>query len=100
ASARVLAPVPDPTLFRSPVGDVLPRVVLDVGADLRVVRDGLQVDVGDVAEGDPGQVPGAQDEPVALLRGARVVRDAGAERAPERSEEHTSELQSRFDLVC
>src|SRR5699024_11708951 len=30
----------------------------------------------------------------------RAFRKATSEGSPERSEEHTSELQSRFDLVC
>src|SRR5258706_599810 len=39
----------------------------------------------------------------AQMRGAREVRSAGVaalRRAPERSEEHTSELQSLTNLVC
>src|SRR5207249_5067562 len=31
---------------------------------------------------------------------ARTSRSSGPESSRERSEEHTSELQSRFDLVC
>src|SRR5437868_8604427 len=32
--------------------------------------------------------------------GPRRTRDSEVERTTNRSEEHTSELQSRFDLVC
>src|SRR3712207_8252611 len=45
------------------------------------------------------------EDPVALADGPQVllgerVLDAGPHRAPVRSEEHTSELQSRQYLVC
>src|SRR5699024_12192192 len=59
---------------------------------------------------DQGPLPGGggerADHPVHdVARGAGVdaghqVADQGAERRADRSEEHTSELQSRFDLVC
>src|SRR5207249_9084912 len=35
-----------------------------------------------------------------LVKGTREVAEALASRPDVRSEEHTSELQSRFDLVC
>src|SRR5437868_7206145 len=38
--------------------------------------------------------------PDALIDGKPASVDAAIEAAAERSEEHTSELQSRFDLVC
>src|SRR6266704_6897109 len=39
--------------------------------------------------------------PISLRRHPRHHADAGrANQHPARSEEHTSELQSRFDLVC
>src|SRR5438067_7899677 len=43
-----------------------------------------------------GAVTGAQVDDVARA----VIRDAGLADYFVRSEEHTSELQSRFDLVC
>src|SRR5438067_4454806 len=55
---------------------------------------------------DVAEKPAAQELVGAVIRrvtvGARVVALAHApiERRPARSEEHTSELQSRFDLVC
>src|SRR5699024_11958183 len=39
----------------------------------------------------------AQPKKLYILLGTNTLTTAGAE---ERSEEHTSELQSRFDLVC
>src|SRR5207249_10889877 len=53
-----------------------------------------------------GSRDGGQAPRLAGFRGAvvdpRAVRRQATEnrRCPERSEEHTSELQSRFDLVC
>src|SRR5207249_11156052 len=50
--------------------------------------------------------PRTMNEPTTAARPQPVLRDraamvhAPAERRPQRSEEHTSELQSRFDLVC
>src|SRR5699024_12483815 len=35
-----------------------------------------------------------------LVQGLRILQGLGAQSATSRSEEHTSELQSRFDLVC
>src|SRR5207249_9862424 len=50
-----------------------------------------------------GQAPAAEVEHSLLAR-KRRVRDLGCRRlaatVEPRSEEHTSELQSRFDLVC
>src|SRR5699024_12104948 len=45
----------------------------------------------------------SQDEPIDLRRRGRTAATqpaAGRLAPPGRSEEHTSELQSRFDLVC
>src|SRR3712207_8409703 len=78
---------PYTTLFRSPVGDPARRLAGDVDAGARAEAEGLRlldqrvlgVDVGHVG---PELLP-------------EVVADA-----VERSEEHTSELQSRQYLVC
>src|SRR5699024_11783048 len=35
-----------------------------------------------------------------LTTGKEIVAAFGSDNLPDRSEEHTSELQSRFDLVC
>src|SRR5699024_12598794 len=43
--------------------------------------------------------PGTDDEPGTDVHPGRTARRHRADRPP-RSEEHTSELQSRFDLVC
>src|SRR3712207_9529163 len=89
---------PYTTLFRS-VGAV--RL-----AALDAVAPTGEVSLGHGARGrdEPGQVrEGVQPVEEALLRhtdrGLRVRR-AGARRVAERSEEHTSELQSRQYLVC
>src|SRR2546421_5024868 len=76
---------PYTTLFRSLVDEVAMRVQdADAGAGLDVLEDHRE---------EQGRLPGA--------RGADdvgVARPQG--RIDERSEEHTSELQSRSDLVC
>src|SRR5438874_5179115 len=41
-----------------------------------------------------------QEQPAPELRRPEVLRGAGAHPGDERSEEHTSELQSRRDRVC
>src|SRR5699024_12198903 len=92
-------PFPSPTLFRShalaarPLGHALDRALEIAGAcrqlSFKLAGDGLDL----------------------LADGAHLLRHdgkAGALRADartldqrvQRSEEHTSELQSRFDLVC
>src|SRR5690606_39717680 len=91
---RISTLFPYTTLFRSPAQ---PRRHQDLrhlhaGAD----RHLLQVDL---AAGRPDPLlPGGRHGPAgALLHGAAETA-AGA--APDRSEEHTSELQSRENLVC
>src|SRR5699024_12327913 len=76
---------PYTTLFRSPADRRAPRqgVVQERPRDLR--REARPADQL-VLQQDRGGHP-------------RVRRPAGRPRVP-RSEEHTSELQSRFDLVC
>src|SRR3712207_7342161 len=60
--------------------------------------------VGVHAEGVPGRRPGGVVEPDGELAGAEAQRHehrvAGVREAVDRSEEHTSELQSRQYLVC
>src|SRR3712207_8330438 len=49
----------------------------------------------------PPQLRGREaDRPAQRAAGERHVRDAGVQQPPPRSEEHTSELQSRQYLVC
>src|SRR3712207_8697126 len=53
----------------------------------------------------PGEIPAGHDTPALVLRRPDEQADGGdpqgkAERHHERSEEHTSELQSRQYLVC
>src|SRR5207249_11091945 len=60
---------------------------------------GLLVRVG---AGDPaaGRAPRRDRARPAWLRLLRQTRRSARDRLRTRSEEHTSELQSRFDLVC
>src|SRR5438067_9154408 len=51
------------------------------------------------AEGDDG-APAADRRGVGQNPDRAATRRRRGSRQPERSEEHTSELQSRFDLVC
>src|SRR5438067_7016923 len=51
------------------------------------------------ARGEQEPRASARDQQDRPVRGAHGVRHQDAE-LRERSEEHTSELQSRFDLVC
>src|SRR6266513_3629649 len=81
------------------------------GADVRELRRRLGLDAGYVSrlikalnkEGLIRLAPGAGDQRVRTARltarGRREMRELNA-RSDRRSEEHTSELQSRFDLVC
>src|SRR5207247_10878371 len=69
-----------------------------------------RADVVVVAAGKPGLVTGAMLKPGAVVIDVginvvegRIVGDVdfdSAEKVASRSEEHTSELQSRVDLVC
>src|SRR5699024_11847088 len=70
-----------------------PRLLLQPRDPIRAgeqLRDGVRVLVAQGRERGSDPVDGALDRPV----GGRGVEQ------PFRSEEHTSELQSRFDLVC
>src|SRR5207249_11015978 len=83
-------PHPSPPLF--------PYTTLFRSSSTRAVPSGGADRVGGGCES-----PGAGgDEPSQQRRQVHGPwrRDHGERRAPPRSEEHTSELQSRFDLVC
>src|SRR5689334_24524548 len=75
---------PYTTLFRSPAGD---RAAGDRAEPPGVLRAGVRRG-GDGAQPDAERVPG-------LHRSAEAEREGSP-----RSEEHTSELQSQFHLVC
>src|SRR5207249_8962969 len=72
----------------------------------RAIADGA-VRTDEVARGQDARAPGLRRLRVAIEEPGKArryrlgerARDAGA-LADVRSEEHTSELQSRFDLVC
>src|SRR5207302_1569018 len=70
----------------------------------RLVDDRVVVDVrnvGDVDVGDGAVVVELVSAPVAALKAAAEIAEAVVDAAVEtRSEEHTSELQSRENLVC
>src|SRR5207249_10472275 len=84
---------PYTTLFRS-----LKRMLVEAGIDLE--RDGVRV----------GPIPAASQAGVSFGVAAARALEAGeldgfwanamGTEVAVRSEEHTSELQSRFDLVC
>src|SRR3712207_7044188 len=74
--------LPDTTLFRSHLG---PAVALDAQPE------------GDVAADERARV---DEAPERRPRGAIAVAEALHDHALLRSEEHTSELQSRQYLVC
>src|SRR5699024_11754351 len=88
---------PYTTLFRSPVVVAKPRSLLfspkrkgrtvDKSHQGTWCRQDCQ-DQGDHQQGDEVPEQGAED------------RTGKEDESKERSEEHTSELQSRFDLVC
>src|SRR5438067_7184363 len=56
------------------------------------------VGLADRAKHKPRELSGGQEQRVAIARA--LVSDPQILVCDERSEEHTSELQSRFDLVC
>src|SRR5437868_8325431 len=85
------APSPTGSLH---VGNALSAVANRAFGDWMLLR---------IDDTDPERnVPGGEDAILADLAWLGVVWDEGPVRQSERSrsEEHTSELQSRFDLVC
>src|SRR5207249_8119552 len=100
-SLPILSPHPPPnlfpytTLFRSSNQPQKPVIVdlLRQDPDHDIMVQG-PVAVGDVSLDEPyGPGPGALDLPQRGMTSTPFPE-------PVRSEEHTSELQSRFDLVC
>src|SRR5699024_9581276 len=86
---------------RGHLGDLMLRPVAAEAFDEAAHHEiaiGLEHHVDEVDDDDPADVTQAQlsDD---LLGGFEVVAGHGLLEVP-RSEEHTSELQSRFDLVC
>src|SRR5207247_9375430 len=80
--------------------DALPIWLLHVpGHERRPARAGrtLRVDLEPQFRGPPGQ---RRQDPPREPRDGRGGRDRRTFRRCSRSEEHTSELQSRVDLVC
>src|SRR5699024_10156523 len=92
---------------RHRVGEVARGGDCGVLVDAREVADiqrGAEVRLVDCMDDAPYALRGLHEEAVVLEAGGdaaacRVLRDLLA-RGDDRSEEHTSELQSRFDLVC
>src|SRR5207247_7944593 len=96
ATARAYArhlpsPPPSPTRRSSDLdlGSEAARVALEQPAELRADREGED----EVA----GRVRSVEPDPARVERRERLPR---VRVEAERSEEHTSELQSRVDLVC
>src|SRR5699024_11405872 len=83
----------------------VPSHARDEAAAVRLDRPGPGDDLRRAAQGAPDLLDDGR-RPRGLLRQAHdrlpgpVRRSALRRRDQERSEEHTSELQSRFDLVC
>src|SRR5207249_9203682 len=85
---------PYTTLFRSLAVDVPIHIHIHPGVHRALTRSsGVRLDPVDRQL--PDRVPVAHDEPGEL---PPVAQDR--EGVAVRSEEHTSELQSRFDIVC
>src|SRR5206468_4337525 len=92
ASAEI-SPLSYTTLFRS----------VD-GVKTFVIRSDEYAPVGDGRRGTDGAAglvrPAQRERRAELASGHAVERGVAAEHGPCRSEEHTSELQSRSDIVC
>src|SRR2546430_6204454 len=84
---------PSPTLFRSAKGGVCPILhepCKNLAEDGRTFEDFF----GEQLKANRARLGAVERE------GAHAARDLRAARDAERSEEHTSELQSQSNLVC
>src|SRR5690606_41145245 len=88
---------PYTTLFRSP-----PPVALTLRARTTVggLGGALRLAVGEAGAGQPHAATGDVRHPRPVEAEAAGPSRAAPDGAPLRSEEHTSELQSRENLVC
>src|SRR5206468_8350737 len=82
--------------FREHVGDFGPRLVLEE-EDVRIKFLGAAIELQDVVEKPVEVGPGRQ---AGVDERTKVGQGLVVDRGDQRSEEHTSELQSRSDLVC
>src|SRR5207249_5897277 len=99
ASAFPPTPPPPPPIYTLSLHDALP--ISFGGERFQALRcDGVFHTQGTDGRPAQGREIAATSEPLAQIAcdGANVGTRAAAAR--KRSEEHTSELQSRFDLVC
>src|SRR5699024_12408055 len=84
--------------------DALPisRTVRPIGADRSAVRQGTFAPAPGCGPSAPVQraLPPVLVECLAPEKGVNTTTTTSSAAAAPRSEEHTSELQSRFDLVC
>src|SRR5690349_23000027 len=83
---------PYTTLFRSPLYEV------GAGLDGRVVAHRLDRTRWNVTDTRSPSISTVATQPASRAVSAASSRSSGS--VPPRSEEHTSELQSRRDLVC
>src|SRR2546421_5925605 len=83
---------------RPPRSTLFPYTTLFRSAQLGMKIDHRKISVAQTADVRP--IEQMQEEAVRSRANKRVVVFQGIEVRPSRSEEHTSELQSRSDLVC
>src|SRR5207249_6907612 len=79
--------------LRLPAPDAVPRPATAGGAMSGLVAPQTYL-------GQPSRCACLRASAHPELRALRLARRPALRRGPHRSEEHTSELQSRFDLVC
>src|SRR5690606_40305250 len=100
-------PVP-PELYTLPLHDALPifgelvelgAELAQVGLELADLKFGQSFDLGEQL-GELAGGPAGLFDPLELLGALGLGEEVRIEAAAERSEEHTSELQSRENLVC
>src|SRR5207249_10260465 len=94
-----------PLLYTLSLHDALPiysdKVAHNRDVFTRVEESGLSSALVLLRTGSGRMPPGdLLRNPLDFRSGVVYARDLGQEASRQRSEEHTSELQSRFDLVC
>src|SRR5699024_11856417 len=90
---------PYTTLFRSPA-DYVTRTNSDLANDLGNLLNRTVAMVNQYLGGEIPSLGSVQNDFDSELEAVAAEAIEGFNSSLERSEEHTSELQSRFDLVC